>query len=491
MRFSRLCAEAGLAESDRSGDAEVRRVVVDSRRAQDGDCFVAVRGAAADGHRFVPEAVAAGCTAVVCEDAAAVPPGPARAVAGDTRAAVGPLAQAILGWPARKLTVVGVTGTNGKTTSTYLLRQILRAAGHKVALTGTVAYDTLAEATAAVNTTPGPVQLADMMAQMLGAGATHLVMEVSSHALDQRRTDGIALDVGVFTNLSGDHLDYHGSMQAYLAAKRRLFESLPPAKTAVVNRDDPYGRRMLPPDRGDLRVIWYGLSPAADVWARIEEITAAGSRFVLGCAGREAAVRSPLVGRHNVYNCLAAAAAAVAMGKEIDTAARAIEQVEVVPGRLQRVCAAGDIDVLVDYAHTDDALKNVLAALAPINRGRLILVFGCGGDRDRTKRPRMARVAEEFADRIFVTSDNPRSEDPEAIIREIMAGFSRRGRGKVHPECDRGRAIAAAIAAAAPGDTVLVAGKGHEDYQIIGDRRIHFDDVEAAAQILRHRQAKA
>ncbi len=485
MRFAELCARAGLASAGRSGDAEVRRVVTDSRRVQDGDCFVAVRGTAADGHRYIADAVATGSTAVVCEDATAVPPGCAYAVVSDARAAAGPLAQALLSWPCRKLTIVGVTGTNGKTTFTYLLRQVLRAAGHRPALLGTVTYDTTVSAEAAGTTTPGPVELAEMMQQMVAAGATHLVMEVSSHALDQRRTEGVELDVGAFTNLSGDHLDYHGTMDRYLAAKRRMFESLRPPAAAVLNRDDPSAPAMSDALSEGVRRLWYGFSPAADVSARIDRIDADGSRFAVRFGGAQAEVDSPLVGRHNVANALAAAAAALALGEELPQVAAALGQAGQVPGRLQRVAGDAPFRVLVDYAHTDDALRNVLSALAPLKRGRLLLVFGCGGDRDRTKRPRMARAAEELADRVFVTSDNPRSERPEAIIQEILAGFSERGRAKVQVEADRRRAIAAAIAAAGSGDVVLIAGKGHETYQILGDRRIHFDDVEVAGEILR------
>jgi len=484
MRFSQLCAEAGVRPAGSPGDAEVRRVVTDSRDVQEGDCFVAVRGTAADGHAYLSEAVAKGCAAVVCEDATAVPPDVPRALVDDTRAVVGRLAQAAAGWPCRRLAVVGVTGTNGKTTFSYLLRHVLEAAGHRTGLIGTVAYDTLDGTTQATNTTPGPVATAGMMARLVRAGATHLVMEVSSHALDQRRTDGIEFDVAVFTNLSGDHLDYHGSMSAYLAAKRRLFDSLAPPAAAVVNRDDPRADEVLAGAHAGVRRLWYGFSSAADLYAEIDRIDATGSRFALRFAGASADVTSALVGRHNVYNALAAAGAAMALGLDLDRVAAALGEVRQVPGRLQRVAADAPFDVLVDYAHTDDALRNVLSALRPVTAGRLILVFGCGGDRDRGKRPRMARAAENGADVIVVTSDNPRGEDPADIIDEIVGGFSPTGLAKATVEPSRRDAIAAAIGAAEAGDVVLIAGKGHEDYQIIGDRRIHFDDVETARDIL-------
>jgi len=494
MRLTELCSGARLESIfgpggvEVAGDAEVRRVVEDSRRAQDGDCFVAVRGTATDGHRYIAQAVAAGCTAVVCEDPTAVPPGTARAVVADTRRAIGPLAQAALGWPSRRLRVVGVTGTNGKTTFTYLLREILAAVGRRVGLFGTVVYDTTARTARARTTTPGAVELAELMAEAAAAGATDLLMEVSSHALDQRRTDGIELAVGVFTNLTLDHLDYHGTMEDYAAAKRRLFESLRPGATAVLNRDDPHSEEMASAAGEGTAKLWYGLSPAADLYAQVRAVDLSGSRFVINWAGRSAEVATALVGRHNVLNCLAAAAAAVALGVELEVIASALGRVSCVPGRLQRVPAEVPFHVLVDYAHTDDALKNVLSALAPIKGdGRLILVFGCGGDRDRTKRPRMAAVAEGYADHIFVTSDNPRSEEPMAIIEEILTGFSALGRSKLRVEPDRRKAIAAALDAARPGDVVLIAGKGHEDYQIIGSRRVHFDDLQTAGELLRRR----
>jgi UDP-N-acetylmuramyl-tripeptide synthetase len=326
-----------------------------------------------------------------------------------------------------------------------------------------------------------------MTDEMLRAGMTHLVMEVSSHALHQHRTDGIDFAVGVFTNLSGDHLDYHATMEAYFAAKRRLFEGLGGAATAVLNRDDPWSEALAAATQAE--PLWYGLSPAADLWARIDRIDTDGTRFRLVRGDEEAAAFTRLIGRHNVMNCLAAACACTALGVELAAVARALGEVARVAGRLERVRVEAPYDVFVDYAHTDDALENVLSALQPIKRGRLILAFGCGGDRDRTKRPRMARVAEGLADRIVVTSDNPRSERPEAIIEEIVAGFTRHGRGKTDVRPDRREAIELAVAQAKAGDLVLIAGKGHENYQDAGGRRVHFDDVEVAADAVRRREA--
>ncbi|MFW6132425.1 MAG: UDP-N-acetylmuramoyl-L-alanyl-D-glutamate--2,6-diaminopimelate ligase [Planctomycetota bacterium] len=486
MKFSELLNQAGVAAASRTGDADVTDVQVDSRRCGPGSCFVAVRGTCRDGHAFIEHAVEVGCAAVVCQDRGEVPPASAHAVVGDARAAAGRLAQAIRGWPARRLVSVAVTGTNGKSTVAHLIRTVLDHAGFRAGLLGTIRYETGRTAAPAGTTTPGPVALAELTGEMVDAGCTHLVMETSSHALDQRRTAGLDFDVAVFTNLSGDHLDYHGTMDAYAAAKRRLFEQLAPGARAVINRDDPVGETMAAATPAEVR--WFGLSPAAHVWARIERIDATGSRFVLRDGRSEAPVETPLIGRHNVLNCVAAGAAGLAVGVDLPAVAEGLSSVRQVPGRLQRVDADAGLQVFVDYAHTDDALSNVLAALQPIEHRRLILVFGCGGDRDRAKRPRMARVAQDLADRIFITSDNPRSERPEDIIEQIVAGLDESGRTRTTVEPDRRAAIAAAIDEAEPGDIVLIAGKGHETYQDFGSRRVRFDDAEVAAEALRTRE---
>jgi len=424
----------------------------------------------------------AGASAVICEDNSLLPDIP-HAVVPCTSLAAGPLAQAIANWPARKLTAVGVTGTNGKTTVAALTAAILEAAGRPCGLLGTITYSTGARCADALNTTPGAVQLAELTAEMVAAGKSHLVMEASSHALDQDRTAGIDFDAAVLTNISGDHLDYHKTMDAYVAAKRKLFESLKGGAVAVINRDDAAGEEMAAAAEN---VLWYGVSSQADLRGRVERLGADGSAFAMDWRGREVSVVTPLIGLYNVYNCLAAAGTAIALGVDAQVAARALADVHCVPGRLQRVDVA-DFTVFVDYAHTDDALANVLQALRPICKGRLILVFGCGGDRDRTKRPRMAQVAEKHADRIIVTSDNPRGEPAAAIIEEIMAGFTASGLSAAEQIEDRATAISTAIAMAEAGDIVLIAGKGHENYQIIGDERRHFDDVQCARKAIAER----
>ena len=485
MRFSELLASAGL-DAETRGDADVADVADDSRRCRPGSCFVAVRGTGDDGHRYVSAALNAGAAAVVCEDASPVPPGTPVAVVDDARPAVGRLAQAVLGWPVRKLVVVGITGTNGKSTVGFLMRDILAAAGRRAALLGTVCYQTGRRDVSAATTTPAPVALAELTAEMAAGGITHLVMEVSSHALDQHRPAGVDFNMGVFTNFSGDHLDYHGTMDRYLAAKRRLFEGLCPGCTAVLNRDEAASDAMA--RATGAKLVWYGLSPAADLYARIDEIDITGTRFSLARGETRAPVVTPLIGRHNVYNCLAAAAACMELGVDLDVIVAALGRVERIPGRLERVRVDVPYRVFVDYAHTDDALANVLQSLRPVTPGRIILLFGCGGDRDRTKRPRMARTAQRLADRLVVTSDNPRSEKPEAIIDEIVAGLDDEGLQRAVIEPDRRKAIALAIAQADEGDVVLVAGKGHENYQVVGEERIHFDDVEVAAEAMERRR---
>ena len=495
MQFSRLLSAAGVTVLAQRGEAEVTAVAVDSRRVGPGTCFVAVRGPQADGHAYIPAAVAAGAAAIVCQDDAGVPAGMPCATLACTASGVGPIAQAFCGWPARALRLVGVTGTKGKTTFTYLVRHILAQAGIEAGLIGTIAHEYAGRRIPAGNTTPGPTALAEMMADMVAAGLTHAVMEISSHALHQHRTAGLDFAAAAFTNLTGDHLDYHQTPEAYLQAKRMLFTGLSPSATAVINRDDPAWSQLAQCTAAQVRL--YAVEPAAgvaaDLTARHVEVGPKGTRFKLGAAGRSAAVMTNLIGRHNVSNCLAAAGACLALGLKLEAIAAALGRPVQVPGRCQRVDGPADFDVFVDYAHTDDALANTLSALRPLTAGRLIVLFGCGGDRDRTKRPRMARAAERLADRIVLTQDNPRTEPPEQILQDILAGLpaDAAASGKVTVEPDRRAAIQLAIGEARPGDVVVLAGKGHESYQIIGTRKHHFDDVEVAAECLRQRFVSA
>ncbi len=490
MEVRELLAEAGLSELMRDStipqEQSISLVTSDSRLVRPGGCFVAVRGGRVDGHAFIDEAVRRGAAMVVAEDDV-VTDGAVGIRVTDARSALARLAAAyhrVSGdGGARGLTLVGVTGTNGKTTTTMMIRSILQAAGHRTALLGTVGYDLVGEHRKAAWTTPPADVLAEMLGTSVRYGATHAVLEVSSHALDQRRCDGIEFDVAVFTNISGDHLDYHEDFDAYLSAKKRLFDGLGASGAAVVNAEDGNSGAMVADYSG--RVVRFGVTGEADVSAAIVAESIDGSTFDLQLGGETVRVTLPLVGTYNVSNAVAAAAAARELGVEVNAIGRGLETLAGVPGRLQRVpTGKRSVHVFVDYAHTDDALVNVLGALSPLVDGRLICVFGCGGDRDRTKRPRMARAVERFADVAVVTSDNPRHEEPMAIIDDILEGFSGDKRCEVVVEADRAMAIRRACDMTGRGDTVLIAGKGHEDYQILGDQTVPFDDVQVATEAL-------
>lgn len=452
----------------------------DSRMVRPGGVFVAVRGAAADGRAFAADAVARGAVAAAGEGESPAAGLPWIRVADARRV----LALLAARWHAGEapttlgMKLLGITGTNGKTTTAHMTREILRAAGVRCALLGTVQVDVCSRAFTADMTTPAPVQLLGHLKEAADAGASAAVMEVSSHAVEQRRVDGLRFAAAAFTNLTQDHLDYHKTMEAYAQAKARLFTLLDAGATAVVNGDDPAHKAMIAGTRA--RIVTYGTSERGEISATITRDTTGGTLYRMRIEGREVPLENAIPGRHNVYNAMAAAGLALAAGAPIGAIERGLQAVRNVPGRLQKVPTAREVDIFVDYAHTDDALRNVASVLKPLARGRLIIVFGCGGDRDRGKRPKMARAAADWADAIVVTSDNPRSEDPRGIIADVLAGFSNAERSRVCVEPDRRKAIAAALAGARRGDVVLIAGKGHEDYQIIGRERIHFDDVEEA-----------
>ncbi|MBP7053027.1 MAG: UDP-N-acetylmuramoyl-L-alanyl-D-glutamate--2,6-diaminopimelate ligase [Phycisphaerae bacterium] len=466
-------------------------VRIDSRAVREGDVFVAIKGASCDGRQFIGKAIANGAKYIVC-----AADGTAANTAGASDQAVfvlvenpamaaGLLAQAANGYPGRKLTCLAVTGTNGKTTITFLVRSCIEAGGHRCGLMGTVVYDTGSGQTASTLTTPDCLTLATAQREMVQAGADHMVIEASSHALSQDRLAGVTFRAAAFTNLTGDHLDYHRTTDNYLAAKTRLFTALSPDATAVLNRQAPQSRLIAQETKA--RVCWYAVDEPADLVASIESMTVEGTTFALEFQGQTERVKTPLLGRYNVSNHLAAAGLCLAAGLDLKTVAAGLSSLAGVPGRLERVPSDG-FAVLVDYAHTDDALQNVLTTLRPLCRGRLTVLFGCGGDRDRTKRPRMAHVTEQLADAIIVTSDNPRTEDPEAIIGEIIAGFEDPGSERVTVQPDRRKAIELAIANARDNDIILLAGKGHETYQIIGTKKFDFSDKDIALRCLRERQ---
>jgi UDP-N-acetylmuramoyl-L-alanyl-D-glutamate--2,6-diaminopimelate ligase len=466
-------------------DVDIAGVTSDSRQVRTGWLFVAVPGSKVDGHDFVPKALEAGaCAAIVAPERVASLPAGTYLTAENTREALAYGAATFRDFPGRKLQAVGVTGTNGKTTTTHLIEAALAACGRAPGVIGTLGVRyTAGTLTTTVDlgfTTPQAPDLQQLLAMMVDAGVDGLAMEVSSHALDQHRAAYIDFQVGVFTNLTQDHLDYHGTEDAYASAKARLFASLRPDAWAVVNADDPRSTQML--EAGPAHRLTYGLKQKADLSIRGLVLGAAGSSGVLVTPDGEMPFRIGLPGRFNVYNALAALGACRALGLDLATCLDAISRVPGVPGRVERVTHADSpFAVMVDYAHTPDGLENVLRTVRDFTTGRVITVFGCGGDRDRTKRPLMGRVASNLADLVIVTSDNPRSEDPLAIIADIKPGMT--GDYKVLP--DRAEAIRAAVGEARPGDTVLLAGKGHEPYQIIGERRIAFDDREVARLAVR------
>jgi UDP-N-acetylmuramoyl-L-alanyl-D-glutamate--2,6-diaminopimelate ligase len=404
-------------------------------------------------------------------------------VVSDSRRAAAIAAAAFYGFPAQSLRLIGVTGTNGKTTVTYLVRHILSHVNKRCGLVGTVEVDDGHRQVEANMTTPGAVQLAELLAAMRHHHCKACAIETSSHALDQKRVAALRYAAAGFTNLTGDHLDYHGTMEQYAAAKARLFAMLPADAVACVNVDDPWHERMI--RDCEARILTFGIRRAADYRAVDYAVTMHGTSYVLHAPDGKTEVSLKMIGRHNIENSLCAIALCCeTFGVSIHQAAAALRTATGAPGRLQPVSIGQPFAVLVDYAHTDDALQNVLAALRPLARNKLRVVFGCGGDRDRTKRPRMARVAEQLADVIYVTSDNPRTESPQAILGEIVAGFSIENTKQIVVEPDRRVAIEQAIADAEPGDVILVAGKGHENYQIVGQARHHFDDVEEATRAI-------
>jgi UDP-N-acetylmuramoyl-L-alanyl-D-glutamate--2,6-diaminopimelate ligase len=460
------------------GDPGIRVSGVEYRSEQvrPGSLFFCVPGTRVDGHDFAPQAAAAGAVAVVAERVLVLPEGVAQVVVPSVRRAMGPVSAAFYGRPADRVTVVGITGTNGKTTTTYVLESVFRAAGLVPGVVGTTGVRIDGQPEPFPRTTPEAPDLHRLLAKMVEQGVRAVAMEVSSHGLHQHRTGGIRFACAVFTNLTQDHLDYHGSLEEYFRAKATLFTP-EHAERAAVNVDSPEGRRLL--DTG-VPTLTYGVSEDADVRAEDVRTDASGLSFRVGTLE----VQSRLRGMFNVSNCLAALAAARSVGIDDSAAARGIVAVAGVPGRLEPVEAGQDFLVLVDYAHTPDSLENVLRAARPLADGRVIVAFGCGGDRDRGKRPVMGEVATTLADLTVVTSDNPRSEDPLAIVAEIGEG-ARRGGGPYVVEPDRRTAIRLALSEARPGDVVVIAGKGHETGQeFAGGRVLPFDDRVVAAEEL-------
>ncbi len=477
-----------------AGDASLAGVSCDSRRVARGGVFVALRGLKADGLDFVPEAVANGAALIVSESERPAHLSSPWVVVSDGRLALALVGATAQRHPSREIPVVGVTGTNGKTTTAYLLASVLDAAGLSAGVLGTVNYRVGQEAREASRTTPEAPEVQELLREMIAAGNRSCVMEVSSHALALKRVDGLRFAAAIFTNLTRDHLDFHADMEQYFAAKRRLFEMLDPAAPGVINADDPRASALAAVCATSLT---YGLQKPADVRPEDLVMDLHGVRFRAATPAGPVDIVSTLVGRPNVYNLLAATAAATALGVPGAAISEGLARLAGVPGRFELVSAPGqDITVVVDYAHTDDALRNLIETARPLTRGRVVTVFGCGGDRDRTKRPLMGMVAARLSDVVVITSDNPRSEDPAAIIEEIRrgipAGEAASGRTPVVVAVvDRAAAIERAVTSAQAGDLVLIAGKGHEKTQHIGARVLAFDDADVAKAALARRQARS
>ena len=487
MKLESLLKDVAATHVDGPLDREITAIAYDSRRVKPGSLFVAMKGEKVDGGIFIDNAIAAGAEAIVCESGQAK--GRATViVVPNAREALAEIAANFYQHPAKHLKVAGVTGTNGKTTTAFLLKHVCEAVLLRCGLLGTVRYEVGERILPASRTTPESLDVQDLLWQMRSAGCKAVAMEVSSHALVQARVRGIEFDAAIFTNLTQDHLDFHQTMEAYFEAKSRLFSGLAAQKKkgrAVINLDDRFGAQLVNRYKRDFSITTYGLGANADFRASNMRIDFNGTSYQLDALGRSFLVRLPLIGQFNVYNSLAAIAGASALGIEVRNAVLSLANATSVPGRLEAVPAQRQFRVFVDYAHTDDALLNVIRTCRELNPARLIVVFGCGGNRDKTKRPRMGAVVDQHADYAIVTSDNPRKEDPLAIIEDIKPGMKR---GRYEAIVDRREAIFKAVAMAQARDIVLIAGKGHENYQEFADHTSPFDDVAVAREALEGRR---
>jgi len=486
--FRELLAAVGVHASG-GPDREIHGITYDSRKVKPGYLFVAIKGFKQDGHDYIQQALENGAVAVIAEKKIILPPNIAWAVVNNSRQALALLGARFYGNPSNYIKVIGVTGTNGKTTTTNLIAAVLEKAGHKTGLVGTINNRIGDKKLLGSHTTPESTDLQELLHKMVEEKVSACVMEVSSHALVLHRVDGCEFDLAVFTNLTQDHLDFHKDMQEYLKAKEILFRKLTEPgikkpKYAVINADDPYAESFIKAASG-VEVLTYGINSDADVRAVDVRVSARGVSYTATGKWGRCPLELKLTGLFNVYNSLAALTSCTAMGIPVEVIKQALESTPGVPGRFELVDAGQDFTVVVDYAHTPDGLENVLKTARDITAGRLFTVFGCGGDRDRTKRPLMGRVAAKYSDYTIITSDNPRTEDPLAIISEIQKGVeSIACKDKYTVEPDRRRAIQLAVTMAQKGDLVLIAGKGHEDYQIIGEQKYPFDDRKEALAAL-------
>lgn len=472
-------------------DIEINNIQYDSRKIQKNDCFVAIKGTKNDGHNFIQNAVSQGAKVIIVQDDTIIPDSfcmhnaIVKIVVPETRKALAIISSNYYNNPSEKLKMIGVTGTNGKTTTTHLIKSILESAGAKVGLVGTIEYKIGKENIPALHTTPESLELNELFNLMLKDGCSYVVMEVSSHALSQSRVDGIEYDAAIFTNLTQDHLDYHGSMEKYFEAKKILFTQIKSNGYAVINNDDRHSSALH--DVIKSKSITYGITSAADVRVKDIKYNLKGTTLTITTKKDNFTFLTPLIGRFNIYNILAAFSTGYALGIPHEQIIDGITNVKTVRGRFERIESSKGWTVIIDYAHTPDALENCLRTIQEImpqqNRGRIVTVFGAGGDRDKSKRPLMGQIAGVYSDIVIVTSDNPRSENPEKIIDDIIQGITRRA--SVLREVDRRLAIEKAISCAQRGDIILIAGKGHEDYQIIGQEKIYFSDREIVENLLK------
>ncbi len=492
LLFQELLKAVETRESSGKLNIDIKGITYDSRQVEPGYLFVAIRGFKADGHEYICQAYERGAAAVVMERKAFLPPGMAWAMVRDTRYALAALSTRFYGNPSVKMKMIGVTGTNGKTTTTNLLATVLRATGCKVGLIGTI-HNKIGDRVLPVkHTTPESTDLQRLFSDMYKEDVKTCVMEVSSHALALHRVDGCDFDVTVFTNLTQDHLDFHRDMEEYLKAKIKLFRGLAApsekkgTKYAVINTDDTYAPQFI--KAADGTVCTYGIKNPADVWAKDIKMDAGGVSFTVDGKWGKCPLNLKITGLFNVYNALAAYTAAAVLEVPPKIIKEVLENTRGVPGRFELVGVGQDFAVIVDYAHTPDGLDNILKTARQLAKGRLITVFGCGGDRDRTKRPLMGGIAARSSDYVLITSDNPRTEDPLKIIDDIEAGVRPVAKGSYTVEPDRRRAIRLAVGMARAGDVIVIAGKGHEDYQIIGSQRLPFDDRKEAESALMDKQ---
>lgn len=492
MKLRTLLQALSTLEVEGSLDREITGLAYDSRRVTPGTVFVALKGQNTDGHVFINDAIDRGAVAIICERNGFSTARATKIVVADARETMGHAATAFYGNPSAKLKVIGVTGTNGKTTVSFLVKEILHAAGIKTGLLGTIRYEIGDRVIPAARTTPEALEIQQMLAQMVHAGCEACVMEVSSHALDQKRTLGVEFDVAIFTNLTQDHLDYHGTMDGYFAAKMKLFTAMHHGEkhgTAVINIDDAYGQHLHA--ESDVAVkLTYGLGQSAQLRATNIDLRENGTGFTVELNGTGAECDMPLIGRYNIYNALAAIGACVTLDVKLPVIRRALRQMVPVPGRLERVSDAEPFNVFVDYAHTADALEQVLRTVREVTEGRVLLLFGCGGSRDIGKRAKMGEVAARLADYSLVTNDNPRRESPVKIAEQIQKGYGAVRHDGFGMELDRRRAIEDIINLARPGDSILIAGKGHETYQEFDDTVVPFDDRAIAREALAARAAR-